>query len=67
MSAWQYFLNVSEDFGILSLMFFKLVLLKKTRVNHMVTSVAANTFVMLQLALALLVNGKRVIETLHEF
>ena len=33
----------------------------------MVTSVAANTFVMLQLALALLVNGKRVIETLHEF
>ena len=36
-------------------------------INHMVTSVAANTFSMFQLALALLVNGKRVIETLHEF
>ena len=33
----------------------------------MVTSVAANTISMLQLALALLVNGKRVIETLQEF
>ena len=33
----------------------------------MITSVAANTLSMLQLALALLVNGKRVIETLHEF
>ena len=36
-------------------------------INHVVTSIAANTFSMLQLALALLVNGKRVIETLHEF
>ena len=33
----------------------------------MVTSVATNTFSMLQLALALLVNGKRVIETLYKF
>ena len=33
----------------------------------MVTSVAANTFSLLQLVLALLANGKRVIETLHEF
>ena len=33
----------------------------------MVTSVAANTFSMLQLVSALLVNGKRVIQTPHEF
>ena len=36
-------------------------------INNIVTSVAGNTFSMLQLALALLANGKRVIETLHEF
>ena len=33
----------------------------------MVTGFVANTFSMLQLALLLLVNGKRVIETLHKF
>ena len=33
----------------------------------MVVSAAANTFSMLQLALPLLVDDKRVIETLHEF
>ena len=33
----------------------------------MVTSVAVNTFSMMQLTLALLVNEKRVIETLHKF
>ena len=36
-------------------------------INHMVTSAAANTFSMLQMALVLLVNSKRVVETLHEF
>ena len=32
MLAWRFFLNFSEDLGILSLMFIKLVFLKKKRV-----------------------------------
>ena len=35
-------------------------------INHMIKNVAANTFSILQLTLALLANGKRMIETLHE-